>query len=247
MQDASYKEVRVWAFDRAKISAGAPVRSIVVDLNTTHYDGLLPGNMRGARRRPAERKSSSPNRKRSSRSTCGSSTWTGSTPANSTFDGPTDVSQAGYNFAVSVLSHRRHARLARRSDDVQNQYHEVGGAESLWVNHTVRSGGRERQTGSSGRRSMSPAARSFPRPCSSRSTGTSAETACTAGWAAWRSIAGATWRWATACRARAEPGNPVHRPAGRRPARHAAAGESDGPTGWGRQTPGSIAGATTAR
>ena len=45
---ASYKGVRVYAFDRADMYAGAPLSSILVDLTNTNYFSLLPSNVRGA-------------------------------------------------------------------------------------------------------------------------------------------------------------------------------------------------------
>src|SRR5439155_24085985 len=45
---ASYREVRVWAFNRTQLEAGLPLQSVVVDTNTSAYFSMLPSNLRGA-------------------------------------------------------------------------------------------------------------------------------------------------------------------------------------------------------
>src|SRR6202011_6267225 len=61
-------------------------------------------------------------------------------PPNSTFTGPTNVSQAAYTSAPSSVPDPTPGNdsdtLAERAM-MQNQYRNIGGVESLWVNHTV--------------------------------------------------------------------------------------------------------------
>ena len=61
-------------------------------------------------------------------------------PANSTFTGPTNVTQAIYTGAASSVPEpapgNNSDTLADRAM-MQNQYRNIGGAESLWVNHTT--------------------------------------------------------------------------------------------------------------
>ena len=86
---------------------------------------------------------------------------------------------------------------------MQAQYSNIGGTESLWVNHTVRLLRRaERRPASSGRRSTSPAATSPRPPVQQQIYRHVGATGCTAGWAASPSTSSATWRSATASRAR---------------------------------------------
>ena len=64
------------------------------------------------------------------------------TPVNSTFNGPTAVSRANYNPPVSVPQPAGDTldSLGDRMQ-MQAQYRNLGGTESLWVDHTVRTGG----------------------------------------------------------------------------------------------------------
>src|SRR5712691_7520546 len=45
-QGNTYREVRVWAFNRSDLEAGVAVRNAVIDLGTTAYFSLMPSNMR---------------------------------------------------------------------------------------------------------------------------------------------------------------------------------------------------------
>ena len=77
---AIYKEPRVYAFNRDDMYAGAPLDSIVVDLNNEFVFSLLPSNLRGDPPPPAARTCWCRSRSRSSPSRCGSSTSTGRCP-----------------------------------------------------------------------------------------------------------------------------------------------------------------------
>ena len=139
---ASYKEPRVYAFDRADMYAGAPLSSFVVDLNNAAYMSLLPSNLRGA----------PPPAGRENFLIAESTTvfefqvwkfhvdWV--TPVSSTFTGPTIVNHPSYNLPVSVPQPGVATLLDSLGDrmQMQNQYRNLGGVESLWVNHTVRTG-----------------------------------------------------------------------------------------------------------
>src|SRR5204862_3368838 len=42
-----FKEVRIWAFNRADLESGATLRNVVVDIGDPTYFSLLPSNLRG--------------------------------------------------------------------------------------------------------------------------------------------------------------------------------------------------------
>jgi hypothetical protein len=138
--DTSFKEVRLWAFNRTQLEAGQPLQSVVVDLNTTAYDSLLPANLRGAPP-PA----GTPNYVISEDQTLFAfdvfkfHVVYGAT--GSSFTGPTRVSQASYTPpALSIVPQpNTTTKLDTLFDRVmmQNQYRTIGGAESLWTAHTV--------------------------------------------------------------------------------------------------------------
>ena len=201
---ASYKEVRVYAFDRADMYAGAPLSSIIVDLNTTLYFSLLPSNLRGAPP-PAGRENLLV---AESDTAFAFNVWKFHvdwvTPTSSTFNGPNCRQPGELQPARERASaDGRHARLPRRPDADAEPSTATSVAPSRCGSTTPFAPEElDRRTGSSGRRSTSPAARSRRRRCSSRSTATSAETAITAGWAASPWTGRATWRWATAWPAR---------------------------------------------
>jgi hypothetical protein len=91
---ASYKGVRVWSLNRADMISGAPLRNVLFDMGSGYFS-VFPSNAQGAMP-PA----GTPNFFLS----LGSSTtlqmwkfttnWT--TPANSTFTGPTNITVASY-------------------------------------------------------------------------------------------------------------------------------------------------------
>ena len=183
-----------------------PVRTVVFDTNTTTYFSLLPSNMRtvaGAppagraellRRRVADRL-------RARRSS--SSTSTGRAAARPS-PGRRTSRHASYTVARGDGSEPgEQPRHAARAPDELGAVHEHQ-RRRVAVGEPHRSAAAARRTarpGSSGSRSTSPAATSPRRRCSSRSTPARA-TGCTAGWAASPSTSSATWRSATASRAR---------------------------------------------
>ena len=139
---ASYEEVRVYAFDRADMYAGAPLSSIVVDLDS---DVLLQPAAQQRARRPASRRTGEPPR-------------LGGVP-DVQFRGlevprrlgdarqldvhrPHQRQPDAYNQPVPVPQPGTMTQLDSLGDrmQMQNQYRNLGGTESLWVNHTVRTG-----------------------------------------------------------------------------------------------------------
>jgi hypothetical protein len=137
----NYQSVRLWAFNRADLESGATLRNVVVDVGGgTSYFTLLPSNVRGAMP-PAN----SPNYLVSESETLFAfEVWKFhpdyTTPANTTFTGPTNVSQTAYTVApltVPVPAPGTALDSLRERMMMQNQYVDQNGAESLWVNHTI--------------------------------------------------------------------------------------------------------------
>jgi hypothetical protein len=149
-QGTTYKEVRVWAFNRSDLESGASVRNVFVDLGTTTYVSLLPGNMRTV--------VGSPPAGRDNFLVANSETalyafevwkfhpdYSGS---GTTFSGPTHVSQTTYTAAPSTVPTPGNSLDSLRERlMMQAQYTNIGGAESIWVNHTVACCGPSSPTG----------------------------------------------------------------------------------------------------
>ena len=135
--NATYKEARVYALNIDDLVNGATLRSVVADTNSNSFT-LLPSNYRGTAP-PA----GSPNY------VVGESTtayaWDVfkfhvdyAVPANSTLTGPVNVSQAAYIGAADpVASSGNNVDTLSDRAMMQNQYRNIGGVESLWVNHTI--------------------------------------------------------------------------------------------------------------
>jgi len=136
---ATYKEARVYALNLSDLVSGSSLRSVVVDTSSSYFT-LLPSNYRGTPP-PA----GSPNY------VVGESTtayaWPVfklhvdyTTPANSTFTGPVNVSQTSYAVAAGMVPEPAPGNptdtLADRAM-MQAQYRNIAGTESLWVNHTT--------------------------------------------------------------------------------------------------------------
>ncbi|NOT59852.1 MAG: hypothetical protein HOP19_06455 [Acidobacteria bacterium] len=137
---AFYMEARAYAFNLADLVSGAPLRAIVADTNSANYFTLLPSNYRGA---PPP--TGAPNYLVAESNTAFA--WEVFkfhadyvTPANSTFTGPTNVSQTAYTGAADPVPAPAPGNnidtLADRAM-MQNQYRNIAGVESLWVNHTT--------------------------------------------------------------------------------------------------------------
>jgi hypothetical protein len=140
MFGTSYKEVRVWAFNRSDLESGLPVRNVVVDLGTTAYFSLMPSNMRVAvGAPPAGRENLLVSE---SETLYAFEVWkfhADYSGSGSTFTGPTVVSQTSYAVAADTVPTPGNALDALEERMMmQAQYANIGGSESLWVNHTVR-------------------------------------------------------------------------------------------------------------
>jgi hypothetical protein len=135
---ASYKEVRAYAFNLSDLESGAVLRSVVADLNSTSFFSLLPSNLRGAAP-PSGRENLLVSE---SSSLFAFEVWKFHVVyggPGSTFTGPTNVSQTNYTVGLpSVPSSGNNLDALEERMMMQNQYRNLGGTESLWVNHTVR-------------------------------------------------------------------------------------------------------------
>jgi hypothetical protein len=139
---ASYEVARAYALNLQKMEAGQTLTANDVQAKDTSdlYFTLMPSNVRGALP-PA----GTPNY------FVGESTtdyvWNVfkfhvdfTTPANSTFTGPTNVSQATYTVAAGTVPQPSPGNAIDSLRDrimFLNQYRNNGGVESLWVQHTV--------------------------------------------------------------------------------------------------------------
>jgi hypothetical protein len=139
---ASYKEARAYAFNLSKMVNGTALAASDVQFadTTSARFTLLPSNYRGTAP-PAGR----PNYFVEESGTAFS--WNVFkfhidfvTPANSTFTGPTAVSQSTYSVAASVVPEPAPGNNSDTLADrmmMQVQYKNLAGVESLWVNHTT--------------------------------------------------------------------------------------------------------------
>jgi hypothetical protein len=140
VQGNTFEEVRTWAFNRSDLEAGVPVRNVVVDLGTDAHFTLMPSNMRTAVGAPPA------GRENVLVSESGTlfafEVWkfhVNYSGAGSTFTGPVNVSQSSYDFnspfTVPTPANPLDALFDRMM--MQAQYSNIGGNESVWVNHTV--------------------------------------------------------------------------------------------------------------
>ena len=132
--------VRTWAFNRTVMEAGSPLQSVFFDLSNTYF-GLLPGNLRGTLP-PAGREEFLV---AESQLVFGFDVWKfhvdWTTPANSTLTGPTTVTQTVYTLAdLTVPTPANPLDSLYERLMMQAQYRNINGIESLWVNHTVKTG-----------------------------------------------------------------------------------------------------------
>ena len=138
---ATAQGVRAYAFNLSDLVSGAVLRSVVIDVTgTTARFTLLPSNYRGTPP-PAGR----PNFFVGESATLYawevfSFTPNYTTPASSTFTGPINVSQTSYIVAAATVPEPAPGNVTdtlRERMMMQNQYRNIGGVESLWVNHTT--------------------------------------------------------------------------------------------------------------
>jgi len=138
---ATFQGVGAYAFNIANMISGGAATTIIFNLNFTHYS-MLPSNYRGTAP-PAGR----PNYfvEMFDPPSFGWQVYKFHadfvTPANSTFTGPTAVAQAAYTLAPGSVAALGGENIDTLSDRpmMQNQYRNIGGVESLWLNHAVNS------------------------------------------------------------------------------------------------------------
>src|ERR1043166_1537082 len=133
----NFVEPRVYAFRLSDLISGGAVASIVIDLNSLDHFSLLPANYRGTLP-PAGRDGFMIEEGLSFVFNVYKFHPDFAVPANSTFTGPTAVSQASYQFNTDVVpsSGNNLDTLGDRTM-MQAQYRNINGTESLWVQHSV--------------------------------------------------------------------------------------------------------------
>jgi hypothetical protein len=139
----TYAGVKVWALNRSDLTSGAALRTISFTLGTSYFS-LLPANLKGAAA-PAgtpEYFMSDYGSNTAMKLWKFTTNWT--TPASSTFTGPT-------SFAVSTFTRPASNSVPQKGTTVKLdtlgdrlltwlQYRNVGGVESLWVSRSVVAG-----------------------------------------------------------------------------------------------------------
>ena len=138
---ANYSGAKVWALNRNDLISGASLRSIAFTLGSSYYS-LLPSNLKGT---------AAPNGTPAYFMSDGftnssmmmwkfSSNWT--SPASSTFSGPTTFSIASYTQPSGSVPQKNGEALDTLADRLMTwlQYRNVNGVESLWATRTVVAG-----------------------------------------------------------------------------------------------------------
>jgi hypothetical protein len=132
-----YKGSAVYAFNKSDMFSGAALRSVRFYLSTSYFS-LLPSHWR-----TANPPSGAPNYFVANSTTAWALevwkfavNWT--TPANSTFTGPTNVTISSYTMPPATVPSSANA-LETLSDRLMtwNHYANIGGTESLWIAHTA--------------------------------------------------------------------------------------------------------------
>jgi hypothetical protein len=132
---------KVWAIDRAAMLNGQPVTTVSFDLGQAYWS-LLPANLEGP-----EPPAGSPEYFASVDFPNTLHLWQfhvdWDTPGNSTFTGPTDLTVADFGYIQDIPQPSPGELVDSLADRLmmQLQYRNFGSFESLWVNHTVPSGG----------------------------------------------------------------------------------------------------------
>jgi hypothetical protein len=143
----AFREVRAWAFNRDDLYSGAAVRMVVIDLGTTTYFSLLPSNLRGTPP-PAGRENFFISESETTFLFHVFKFHVDYSGTGSTFTGPTNVSQTIYTVAADTVPSPGNAMDSLADRLMQwAQYRNIGGTESLWVSHTVRTGASTAPTG----------------------------------------------------------------------------------------------------
>jgi len=141
---ATYKEARAYAFNRQKMEAGAvltlPNDVQFGDTNSANFFTMLPSNVRGNLLPVGTPNYFVQESQVAFRWEVFKFHVDYITPANSTFTGPTNVSQSSYTRAASSVVEpspgNNSDTLADRAMFL-NQYRKIGSTESLWVQHTT--------------------------------------------------------------------------------------------------------------
>jgi len=145
----AFQNAQVWAFDRIAMENGDPAAKGVTYAVPKTVGGvsvfsLLPSNAHTVTGAPP---AGTPNYFASVWGSYAIRTWKfhvdWATPANSTFTGPTSTGVATFSVGPSDVPERDGNNLDTLSYRLmmQNQYTNIGGRESLWLTHTVGSGG----------------------------------------------------------------------------------------------------------
>jgi hypothetical protein len=144
----AFQNVQVWAFNRTQMEAGDPNAQGVTFPVAARVGGvsvfsMLPSNARSVTGAPP---AGSPNYFSSIYGSYAIRTWKfhvdWTTPANSTFTGPTNTSISTFNVGPSTVPEKDGNALDTLSYRLmmQNQYTNLNGRESLWLTHTVGNG-----------------------------------------------------------------------------------------------------------
>jgi len=145
----SFKNAQVWAFNRTQLEGGNPgAKGVTLALpgpvGGVSVFSLLPSNARSVTGAPP---AGSPNYFASIYGSYAIRTWKfhvdWTTPANSTFTGPTNTAISTFNVGPSTVPELGGNALDTLTYRLmmQNQYTNQNGRESLWLTHTVGNGG----------------------------------------------------------------------------------------------------------
>jgi hypothetical protein len=145
----SFQNVQVWAFNREQMEAGAAspqavTASLPRTIGGVSVFSLLPSNARSVTGLPP---AGTPNYFASIWGTYAIRVWKfhvdWSSPSSSTFSGPTNVPIATFSVGPGDVPEKDGNNLDTLSYRLmmQNQYTNQNGRESLWLTHTVGSGG----------------------------------------------------------------------------------------------------------
>lgn len=141
----TYAGAKVWALNRSDLISGAPLRTISFNIGTSYFS-IFPSNAGIASAMPA---AGTPNYFFSNYGVSTSvrmwkftANWT--TPAASTFTGPTTISTASYTKPSARVPQKSSTEtLDTLGDRVMSnpEFVNIGGTPAVWVNFTVSSGG----------------------------------------------------------------------------------------------------------
>jgi hypothetical protein len=138
---STFRGPKVWALNRDDLISGAPLRSVAFTLGTA-YASLIPSHMITTVGSPPP--SGTPNFFTSIYAPSTVRLWkftvNWASPGSSTFTGPTNISVASFTRPSTRVPQRGTTVTLDSLGDrlmVQGQYRNIGGVQSLWLNHTV--------------------------------------------------------------------------------------------------------------